>query len=750
MISMDADKAANEIIRISRSSSSRQVYFFNSLSINDYYALSDRVLGSVDIVKVSSYCNTKDSLPDMIKLMSDLKNRKAPVILKGLDQYLIHKPKTDKLAYYRQLAALPSSYGPLFILSFNSQDVLSTIAENDQRVSDRIFKVGESTYFEPWHLLIFVSSINYNKKITKGFRAYLEDLEKGPLYPEYKVSTLHEFTNAEIPVTVINSYKSLVHFKNGSGTLFIDSVDEEVWQNYLNDPCSDESLNSVYHSHFNNKPLLETLQSLSSPYDWWLFVSYHKNNQNRLKYPYLAHVADKSESVEGFRNKLVFGLMDYHTSDPQYTEVYNERKRYLIFQKAKHINEYCARVRSQIKGLDAVYYFTDITEREKESILDAIVDYGSIDRSLINCLKFVYKDLFFYLSDYRFEPEDIRDYFGSYRRYKLLNAPPSPEFISFVDENAINPQYYKFSPRDAVFNEKRDPNDKIYFFDALGIEYIPYIERLCEQYELDFQYDVCRASLPTTTSQNTTVLKELKFESNKDLDELAHDEKNTDEYYGTNHYIARQLEIIHKAVKHIHDSLKGNERYVLFSDHGLSRLYVLNGQNEELRWNVEADHNGRCAKVNDANYYDSNVKIESGYYVVSNYSRIHNVSHKAKIEAHGGATLEEVLVPLGFISIAGTLFKDCTIPEEATLNPMTGMVHVEIYYPTDTNNLYLFIESRRYESTRKVNNYIFDLDGLQIGTYSISVYDGNHHLKDSSLKVVGKGMKSKSLFSKLR
>lgn len=749
---MDVDEAAKEIMRLSRLDSSRFVYFFNSSNIDVQYELSCRLIGAIEFVNVSSFCKSNDSVPDIISMMSELKNRNSPIILRGIDQYLAHRSKKEKVNLYRQLSSFVSSSGPLFVLTYNSQEVLKLLVENDLRLEGRIFQIGNDLIFSSWNLFVVTSTDFQLNSMYKGFKLYLEALESGICNPYYYVQTSHvEFLqDAQIPVTIIDSNQSLVRLVMSPETEFLDCSDDSVWKKYRNDFNSD-SLATAYHIHFQNRSISETIFSLSSTFDYWIFISYFKNNYNFARYPYLSHSVERCNSVDDFRYHLLFDLLDYSPSHPDYLRIYNERKTYLSGLKViKNINEYCSKVRSIHEGVESIYYFTDLNEREKESILDIVSDLGKVDQKLLTVLKTVYPDLFFYLSDYHFDSIEINDYFTNYRWFKVANLPPSSDFLIKVNENAVDPPYYQFPPRDAIFTQQFKNNDKVYFLDALGVEYIPFIEKLCSGYELDIKITVCRSNLPSTTEYNNRVLDSISREDNKKLDDLAHEESFSDDYNKSSRFISKQLSIIHEAIKHIHDSIKGNERYILYSDHGLSRLYVLSGQNDELIWSIQANHNGRCAPKLDSKYSDPFVKVESDNYVVANYSRIRNTAHKAKIEAHGGATLEEVLVPLCIISTSGVLFKDCDVPSEITLDPLTGIAKLEIYYPTDTNELYLFIDNRRISSMRKVNNYLFEITGLQVGTYSISVYDGNHHLKDSVVKVSGKGMKSNSLFSKLR
>ncbi len=93
--------------------------------------------------------------------------------------------------------------------------------------------------------------------------------------------------------------------------------------------------------------------------------------------------------------------------------------------------------------------------------------------------------------------------------------------------------------------------------------------------------------------------------------------------------------------------------FVITSDHGASRLAVIHKQEEPYNTDTQGLHSGRCCKE------PSNVNIsyaisENGYLVLADYGRFRG-SRKANVEVHGGASLEEVLVPVITLTLAAKL-----------------------------------------------------------------------------------------------
>lgn len=133
------------------------------------------------------------------------------------------------------------------------------------------------------------------------------------------------------------------------------------------------------------------------------------------------------------------------------------------------------------------------------------------------------------------------------------------------------------------------------------------------------------------------------------MDELKHHSMIYD--YTTCPYpihIFRELEIIDIELRRIQAQLAQGtiEKAVILSDHGASRLAVLYGKEavSKIELSEKGIHSGRCCKI-DENPNLPQVSYEDGYAVLANYERFKG-GRAANLEVHGGAALEEVLVPV--------------------------------------------------------------------------------------------------------
>jgi len=176
----------------------------------------------------------------------------------------------------------------------------------------------------------------------------------------------------------------------------------------------------------------------------------------------------------------------------------------------------------------------------------------------------------------------------------------------------------------------------MFWIDGLGIEWLGIVKNYIEEKGFSCQIYLSKANLPTITHCN-------KFENVKKTDTLDKEYIHSQSSYKYPKNLIEEIDII----KNILDNcLKDN--LTIVSDHGFSAFCSF--QSKINSFNND-EHEGRCAKVDDIiedeNYFSYDFP-ECGRYLVSlNHNSLNN---KTKREAHGGATPEEVVVPIITIS----------------------------------------------------------------------------------------------------
>ena len=133
------------------------------------------------------------------------------------------------------------------------------------------------------------------------------------------------------------------------------------------------------------------------------------------------------------------------------------------------------------------------------------------------------------------------------------------------------------------------------------------------------------------------------------MDELKHHSQIYDyEKIKEPIHIFRELEIIDEELRRIQSLLVQETitKAIIVSDHGASRLAVIYGHENSspLVLDEKAQHSGRCCPAED-NPNIPYAAYEDGFAILANYERFRG-GRKANVEVHGGATLEEVVVPV--------------------------------------------------------------------------------------------------------
>lgn len=182
--------------------------------------------------------------------------------------------------------------------------------------------------------------------------------------------------------------------------------------------------------------------------------------------------------------------------------------------------------------------------------------------------------------------------------------------LAMVDEQSVRREYNTIlSPRSLVVDSLDIEGADLYFMDALGAEYLSYIQTRFFDEGFDIKVQIARCELPSITSTNKDFvqvfnIKGCKVISNKELDELKHEGGVSYDYESTKipiHLIS-ELQIIDNLINHLKSSLNKGTRAFIIADHGTSRLAVIN--ETENKWEVseKGQHSGRCCLMSDVDH----------------------------------------------------------------------------------------------------------------------------------------------------
>ena len=376
---------------------------------------------------------------------------------------------------------------------------------------------------------------------------------------------------------------------------------------------------------------------------------------------YLGFSLDQTTSCEAWIRRVYHALADVARSDDRFESFFAQRIELLKLLPANstEMQFYCQSVAERY-GKDAVYYLSDSTDHERRQWMKTIDENDWTDAEIEKAIAHASRELSYYIEPFVFDSynshlkndnislaDDLTYYFNRYKYQKIRNCIDD-DFIEYVDKYAIERPYNKLRCRSAVTRTIDKEGVQAYFIDALGAEHLGYIQAKCREYGMISDIQIVRCELPSITSINKEFKERFETRDVKDLDDLKH--HSTIYLYERCQlpiHLFEELKVIDKELRNIRDLLRshGAQKAVIFSDHGASRLAVIyKHENEKIELEEKGKHSGRCCRCEQNPNLDQ-AAYENGWAVLANYERFKG-GNKAQVEVHGGASLEEVVVPI--------------------------------------------------------------------------------------------------------
>ena len=171
------------------------------------------------------------------------------------------------------------------------------------------------------------------------------------------------------------------------------------------------------------------------------------------------------------------------------------------------------------------------------------------------------------------------------------------------------------------------------------------------------------------------------------------------------------------------------DKIIIISDHGASRLAVINQSESELfELDSQAGHSGRCCET-DEKVDNPYVTYDNGFAVLANYDRFKG-GRQANVEVHGGATLEEMVVPIIEIMKVPEGIKFYFVRDYIEFHNKE-IVSPIVYSDINISSPKLYIKQLGDEPYEGVEipggrNYKFEIPEIKrSGTFTADLYDGD-------------------------
>ncbi len=724
----------------------------NTENSHDFQCLVKRMQldGNKTCVFVHDYCGK--GLPQIDAIFRDVKKKGCFVVI-GLSSYvmLLGKKRAEELMARLQELSVA---GHVIVLLSHMKEIRLSRMQQDQHLSYRVLLLeGEPTTL-PSIYLASREENSFGQLVLPNIQALLEKLEQyDPVGGEtsFAVRTsLHKEVFSESMYSIRSSkgiYKELLRaFPVLKGDLEESWGTKEEWERFAQEWKECLSWGALAEKHFgidaHFSAILEREYEQADTYETWLYWLLLKV-QGASEDAYLSYALGKSQHWQDLWEHIFLSLSSLSFQMREFEKYCEGRKRLLEGQAipATWVSEYQDAIAQ--KGRDAIWYLFAGTAWEGKMLFQCLADYDYTKEEVMGVLKTHFPDLFAYMKSFTFTmhqkvPERLvpllTKYFDDYKWQKLMNHL-TPDFKAQVNTLAEHRVYNQFPIRSLALSQMKKENTMMYFVDALGVEYLSYISEKCKTYGLLLSIQVVHGELPSITSQNTEFMNP-DVTNIKDLDELKHESQtyNYEKQKIPLHLVA-ELKAIDGVLQTIRDGLltKEMKSAIVISDHGATRLAVLNDEEygaEFIVGEYKGQHSGRCCQVEE----DPGIPFaayENGYAVLANYMRFKG-SRKADVEVHGGATLEETLVPLLQISLKP---KDPMVEFQPALVQLRKKEVGELLLVTnfDMADPYIIVNGKIYRGkldTHRRRAIIPLPDMKRTHDYMADIYDGDTLLKE--------------------
>ena len=156
---------------------------------------------------------------------------------------------------------------------------------------------------------------------------------------------------------------------------------------------------------------------------------------------------------------------------------------------------------------------------------------------------------------------------------------------------------------------------------------------------------------------------------------------------------------------------------------------------------TQGEHSGRCCKAYEEAEMEYVIE-ENGYFVRSDYGR-YKGSRSANVEVHGGASLEEIIVPIITLKLKSNVLIDIRVINEDDLiaDRHKGTV-IELYISDveNKNGISVVVEGNKYDAIAKDKTH-YTVVATEIKRQkdcSAEVFDGNSLIGKIELKIKGR------------
>lgn len=624
----------------------------NVQNIADYRAVLDCLTFERQI-RVSSYIGNSP-LPDTGAMLNEI------ILSDASSERIVALGLFQALAFIEGSAAIKNAIGrigncthKLLVLTFGIKDIIEEKLKSDVRLKERaqIYFVNGDTDATPQIALTTydLTSPNFYNNIKDYF---LRIEEYGGGIGVVKSSlTEKAFENGIWSVSrPTSAFASLCALHESFAVLDESYGTTEHWEGLIKDSKGKSFKDILSPLGVDIVSAIKKFKVYNDIQRWYIFLWLRAEKHKG----YIALVAQEINSHVDIISAVYNAILKIDISNKSFADYYAQRKDLIVaIDDAKAIREFVKL--SNAKERNKVYYLTDATDVERKEIITCFTKYEYTLQEIRAITARIYPLLAEYLSSFAFNNEILDGYFEDYRFNKVRNVL-TDKFKAKVDEYAVSRPFFEFQARSKVISKLDASEAVVYWIDALGVEFCAFINQRCKAYGLSPKIQIARTDkLPTLTKYNNDFSPLIVDKPIDKLDKIKHNGEGDYDYSKTTLplYMESELSLIDEIIKDIQSTLVEKKKVIIVSDHGASRLVriadsILTIAVDIKEGEKDEKHGGRCCAWNPSVPVQYKMVTDSdnnGFCVIANYDRFKGGRYTG-VELHGGATLEEVVVPI--------------------------------------------------------------------------------------------------------
>ena len=455
---------------------------------------------------------------------------------------------------------------------------------------------------------------------------------------------------------------------------------------------------------------------------------------------YTNHCFRNARNIGEIPDAIMLEIFNVRQDKPKWVDEYHQLMSVMAIEPDERFFDELDKIPVYETRLD---FITGNSKQERIYLIRMVGKWMKADYEQVLAstkLRQIYPELFFYLNHTVHQKDvDIKCYMSRYKAHKLENTLPEDDDVYFAGF-----QTDVYDNRYSILADNVDSDTVILWIDALGVEWLPLLHwSITENCDGTISsISVGQATLPTETCFNDLWnAMDTPYRKLDKLDKLAHkgviDEPD---YYAC---IEEQLSFVAGVHKQINDLLKKHHRVIVTGDHGTSRLaarffHVKEGFSAPNNA-IVCSHGRYCKVAESIGYATTNTRMFKRadgmqYIVYTNYDHFKQSGFAAGEdddnaiygEVHGGATPEEMLVPIIVINsninmpLSGTWEKNC-------VKIFMKKVRLSLSFNKPVQKLQVKVAGidAAVVPTDDGNQWNVTIPGIKDGTYTVHVFANN-------------------------